>query len=425
MIDDRALARVLPPGLVALTGDLIRATSWMLVVVGLSTFVGVYARLVLLLLTRPGANDFTIFYYTARMVREGRPMYGPLPAEYGLDWQGPHLGNLNPPHFQLLVTPLVPLGYRGALVAWLVANLAVVAVAAWLVVRELRPTLTAKRVMVTTLLVFASAAWTSVAVTGEMSLALLLPFTGAWMAARRGRWEIAAALLGLAASVKVFLLVFGAWLLVARRWRSLAAMAAGAAAPVLVGAAVYGPSTYADWARGLAGVGWWWLPMNVSLRGLTERLFASHDIFRAVVEAPALARPLWIALATAVVGVAAWRTWPSNRAPDADRLFALLLVAALLVSPLGWIYYLPLVTGPILALVMRREFAGPGIGGIALAVAALGFLYVPMEMTEKGQPSALATLALACAHSWGALLLAATLARRSARADARPREVLA
>ena len=103
----------------------VRALAWMLTIVGLLTFAGVYARLVYLLLEKPGANDFTIFYYTARMVSEGLPMYGDLPRSYGVDWKGAYLGNLNPPHFQLIVAPLVPLGYRGALVAWVLLNAAV------------------------------------------------------------------------------------------------------------------------------------------------------------------------------------------------------------------------------------------------------------------------------------------------------------
>jgi hypothetical protein len=382
VIDDRTLGRVMPRGMVALTGDLVRASAWMLVVVLLLTFAGVYARLAGLLFAKPGANDFTILYYTARMADDGFQMYGNLPTEYGLDWKAPHLGNLNPPHFQLLVAPLVPLGYRGALVAWLVANVLIVAACAWIVVRELRPALTLKRMLLATLLVFASAAWTSVAVTGEMSLLLLLPCTGAWVAARRGRWEVAGVLLGVAASLKVFLLVFGAWLIVARLHR-------------------------------LSHVGWWWLPMNLSLRGMADRVFVAHGPFAAVFAAPAVVQPAWLVAALVVVAVTAWRTWPA-RGVDVDRVFATLLVAALLVSPLGWIYYLPLATAPVVALAIRRELSGPGPLRVALAAIALAFLYVPVEVTERGQPSALATLGLACAHGWGALLLWVRLVLRDA-----------
>jgi hypothetical protein len=61
---------------------------------------------------------------------------------------------------------------------------------------------------------------------------------------------------------------------------------------------------------------------------------------------------------------------------------------------------------------MRRTLSIPGLAGTALVVAALGLLCLPMEVTEKGQPSALATLVLASAHGWGALLLWMTLVAR-------------
>src|SRR5215831_1761386 len=164
MVDDRTLERWLPVSVVALTGDLIRATFWMLLAVGLISCGRVYLRLALLAHQGPGGNDFTIFYYTARMVRDGWPMYGDVPAAYALPWHGT-LRNLNPPHFHLLLMPLVPLGYRGGVVVWIVLNAAAVALTAWLVVQELTRPISARTALVTLLAVFASAAWVSVAVT--------------------------------------------------------------------------------------------------------------------------------------------------------------------------------------------------------------------------------------------------------------------
>ncbi len=378
----------------------------MLLIVGLVSYVRVYARLGGLLLEKPDSNDFTIFYYTARMVTEGRSMYGDLPRTYGLAWKGAHLGNLNPPHFQLLMMPLVSLGYRGALSVWLLANVLVVAAWAWFLIRELRPRLTLKRVLLTALFVFASAAWTSVAVTGEMSLVLLLPFTFAWISARRGRWGMSGLWLGVCLSFKVFFLVFFAWLVVARNWRAVVSMVAGAFVPVAIGGAVFGTASYVAWVHGLSRVGWWYLPMNISVRGLTERVFNAGVPYAPVWHVPGLSRPAWLLVAAIVALATASRTWQRpGRSFDVDRTYALLLVAALLVSPLGWIYYLPLVTGPILALWMRRQIASARWFGVLSLVLALALLYVPMEVTEMGQPRALATLTLASAHGWGALLL--------------------
>ena len=71
-----------------------------------------------LTLADPSNSDFTIFYFTARLVADGLPMYGVSPARYGIEWAADHLGNLNPPHFQILALPLGHMSYGAALGVW-------------------------------------------------------------------------------------------------------------------------------------------------------------------------------------------------------------------------------------------------------------------------------------------------------------------
>ena len=404
MIADDRLERVLPRAAVALTGDLIRAVLWTAVALGWLAVVMVYARLGSLLY-EGGANDFTIFYYTARMVAEGHPMYGDLPREYGLTWEASHLGNLNPPHFELLLVPLVPLGYRGALIVWGILNAALVAASLWMLAREAGAWVTRKRALVVGMAIFGSAPWTAVITTGEMSLLLLLPFTCAWIAWRRGRWGAAGAWLGVCVSVKLFFLLFLVWFAVHRRWRAVFAATGVTALLVLAGGLAFGFHTYVEWTGSLGKVGWWWLPMNVSLRGAATRLFDSRQDFAPVVDAPVFAVPAWIVLTT-VIGAASLWQWRRGGllADDPDRAATALLVLALLVSPLGWVYYLPLATGPLILWLIRRplEWTRPVT---ALACLATAGLFMPPEVTEAAQPSRVATLLLGSAYSWGALSL--------------------
>jgi hypothetical protein len=87
--------------------------------------------------------------------------------------------------------------------------------------------------------------------------------------------------------------------------------------------------------------------------------------------------------------------------PEVDRSVALIFCASLLVSPLGWIYYLPMATGAFLAVwSSRTEDSRAGTAWLATGAAAL---LLPMAYTEVGQPSAVATLAFACMYSWGLL----------------------
>ena len=407
MISDETLGRVLPRGGVALVGDLVRWSLWTAAVLGAGTVAAVYLRLGLLLLERPGDNDFTIFYYTARMVAEGRAMYGDLPREYGLAWKASHLGNLNPPHFQLLMAPFARVDYRPALAAWLAVNAGLAGLSLAMIVRELRIRLTLRRLLLGAIAVFGCTAYTGVVATGEMSLWLLPPFTRAWICARRGRWTEAGAWLGLVASLKLFVLVPIAWLAATRRWRATAAALCAAGVAVAVGAAAYGAGAYADWVSGLGRIGWWWLPMNASLRGLVSRLFDAGAGMAPVIPAPWLVQPVWMLLAALVVLVTVWRTLrlatPILAPETVDATFLVLVLAALLVSPLGWVYYLPLVTGPALAVAMGGSLLDRPGWQRGLLLGSVALFYVPFEVAEAWQPSRFATLTLASVYGWGLL----------------------
>ena len=86
MVSDSTLHRFLPASTVALVGDLVRALLWGLALVVWVSFAQVYLRMIRLTLADPSSSDFTIFYYTARFVADGLPMYGESPARYGVTW---------------------------------------------------------------------------------------------------------------------------------------------------------------------------------------------------------------------------------------------------------------------------------------------------------------------------------------------------
>jgi len=151
--------------------------------------------------------------------------------------------------------------------------------------------------------------------------------------------------------------------------------------------------------------------MNISLKGLAERVFNAQAPFVAVYPDAALVWPAWLLLALAVAALTTWRVWSVERQAgvDVDEAWAVLLLAALLVSPLGWIYYLPLATAPLLLMADtgRLPWRIGWVGGAF--VLGVGLLYVPMEVTVLGQPSRVATLVLLCLHGWAVLLLWASL----------------
>jgi hypothetical protein len=179
-------------------------------------------------------------------------------------------------------------------------------------------------------------------------LALLLALTWRY----RGRRPAAAAALGAAVALKVFLWPLLVWLAATRRWTAMVG-----AACVALGLAL------ASWAAiGFDGL--------VEYPELLRRLSSfeaenSYSVFAALVAAgasEAVAHGL-VVLASAAVLVLPWRAGSS--ADDGDRrAFTLALAAAFVLTPILWLHYLVLLVVPI-------ALARPRLSGLWFAPLAL------------------------------------------------------
>lgn len=408
MISDAALGRVLPVPAVRLLGDLVRWVAWAIVVTIWLLFVPAYVSMIRLAFEQPANSDFTIFYYTARLISDGLPMYGESPARYGVTWQIEHLGNLNPPQFQLFTRPLAWLSYHDALVAWIVLSVCCLFLSLGLIMRALNLRWSWRATLGAGAVVLPLTAFTTVASTCEVTFVLMLPFTLAWRAWREERWDSTGAWLGLCASAKVFLLLFLPWLVLRRCWRAVRSFVAVLLAMTLLGVAVLGIGAYRLWVATLADVFWWWMPMNASWQGFLSRTLEGGPALMAFLPPAAFVHPVTIA-ATSFFVVLALIVALRSRWPSPDRQVLSLFLAALLISPLGWVYYLPMTCGPFLGwLGAGREWNGlRTVGRDAVVLGVVGFLllYVPQSVLLTGQPSPLATATIASAYFWGVLLI--------------------
>ena len=349
MISDASLRRVLPSSTVALIGDLVRALLWGLAIVIWISFAQVYLRMIRLTLDDPSSSDFTIFYYTARMVADGLPMYGESPARYGVTWAAGHLGNLNPPHFQILFVPLASLPYGQALLVWVAFSFACLAASLVVIFRELQVPFTWTRFVSWGAFTIGLAPFTTVAVTSEMTFVLMLPFALLWRAWRRGQWVSAGAWLGVLVSLKLFFLVLAAWLALRRQWRALGACAVAVLVLVVLGGGVFGFDAYRLWTGSLGTVGWQWMAMNASWPGYASRVLQGGATIEPAILVPWLVQPMAVLGAAFVLGATVRSTWRGlDDAAWREWALLVLLLGAILASPLGWVYYLPLAYAPVL-----------------------------------------------------------------------------
>jgi Glycosyltransferase family 87 len=362
-------------------------------------------------------NDFGKFYYSARAYLDGGDMYASNPATDLKFAEAPELQflNMNPPQFHLVVLPLAMLTPELAVTIWLGLSILALVVSILLIVREIGVTWTPIRLLAVVAGALAFAATQSFFITGQLSLLLLLALTVCWVAARHGRWMAAGALLGASASVKPFLLVFVPYLMLTRRFRALAVVAVVAVVSFGAGWFVFGGDAYRAWYRALSQSGdWAWAVMNASTLAWFRRAFDTQPIGTPLVVAPVLVKG-WVVAAVAV-GVV---TLVACMRSDVDRSFALLLVAAQLISPLGWIYYLWLPAGPIAAVALKqrnREVAQafrPADAALKRCatfrhllalIAAIGFVW-PMPFLLAFRNHAWATLTIASVYFWATLAL--------------------
>jgi hypothetical protein len=177
-------------------------------------------------------------------------------------------------------------------------------------------------------------------------LFLLLALAGAWLLLRRGKEVPAGLLLGLAAAIRIYPLFFLFYFPLRRAWKGLLAAVAGGLAWAGLSLLVAGPASFLHYLTTLRGevstlyARWG----NFSLWGSVHKL---ASIWPALGEWTLLRDGLALGLSAGILLLSLWLA----RRAGADRAYGLLIVGALLASPLSWIYYQVLLYLPLFFLV--------------------------------------------------------------------------
>lgn len=335
--------------------------------------------------------DFFTFLDSSVQLRRGEPLYVPIRSVLKSGGARTAPLNLNHPALAVALVPLTPLDRFTAYLLWTALNIAAYLLAVALALRELG----LARARVNLPLSFALALTLPGVLysleLGELGLLLALPVTGTWILLRRGRAVAAGLLLGALIALKPFLLLLVPLLLIRRDWRGLLSTGAGALGLSLAALAATGPGAFRDWLATMRIIGWYAQNTNISLTGVLYR------VVRPAADSPAT---LGLALTwgpVLLVGLAALLLLraPVDGARGLDRGFAVLLVLAVLGSPLGWLYYLPLLV-PAFVLLLDTHATLPRAAR-PLVLTGVALLWLPH-----------AFLPLAGASVWGQLTLGAT-----------------
>ncbi len=340
-------------------------------------------------------NDFYQDWGSARNYVVGMPVYSPhsrsIPRHLGLSANpNPTIEyNAHPPSSVLLALPLARLAYPDAVLIWNSATLIAFAAALGLLARELALGWRAGLVCVA-LLAYCHPVYGNV-YQGQLTLLLVLLVVVVWILDRRGRENLAGAVVGAAAAIKLFpaylLVVFAA----RSRLRPIAWAGAVLAIVSLATAWILGFEAYRDYVRVV-------LPdqarfrsygFNIALAGFWYKLFdpaSETGLVASLYPSPALARVGTLASDLAVTLLVVAASARARTRPERDLAFSLAVVGMLLVSPVTWGFSLPLLLVPA-AVLARESTRGPVALGVLIAAAVVAWIPQSLFMSLVGEPT--------------------------------------
>ena len=344
----------------------------------------------------PAGNDFVMFHAAARSLLGGGSIYQPFlyvpyMHEAWLTGTAPGTGivplNLNPPIMSLLFLPLGLLPLR---VAYMVSYIVQLLAALWVLRQLVRTMLPSSH---------SAFAWSACSLlvyfptfanlyAGQVGLALMAVLGLATLALLKGHHRTAGIWLGLALTAKLFVGLIFVWLLWNRRWSSLTMGLMVWAMCMTVGFLLFGVGDHLHWISAMQENAQRALSWNGSLWALLARNFPADQTGLGLVLALGIGLPVLAVLARQ------------------EPRFALagLFPLMLLLSPLGWIYYFPV-------LIISALLLWPYQKGLLVAALALSACPVPLMLP--------AGITVATVYPFGLLFMvvAACYAGRSSSAQ--------
>lgn len=322
---------------------------WFIGLLRLASFTMVLAVVIGTLLNALGGLaegvDFLQFYASARSCMvEGGSLYQPflyiqkLQAFAFLGQQLPgHVSeNLNPPVVNLLFLPFAPLGLRSAYYLFVLPQF-FLALFVWR--RFITHSFGAHPALKPAATLAFAGFFPVMAgmMIGQVGLLLFTFLLLSWMALENGREKQAALWLGLALLLKLFTGLLFVWLALTRRWRVLLGASALYVAGMAAALALFGLEEHKAWLQAVKAMPFVAMTWNASLQGVLYRYLGGGPV-EAIYNMPILS---CLIRSTAIVLAAALLLWLARRPHNFATGFALCLPLMLLLAPLGWIYYFP------------------------------------------------------------------------------------
>lgn len=273
-------------------------------------------------------------------------------------------GNLNPPFFNMLIYPLTRINYATSLKLWLALNIfsGILAICLLpLIFKKNHPLFFLGAVVG----LFAYYPTLFSVQFGQITLLILPLIITAWWAARNDKLILTGIILGIAVNIKLFFGLFAIYFLLRREWRGFCWFTGTALCCALLPLLFFSVSNYFDYHTILQHISWYSSSWNASIFGFMLRVFGGEEKNIPLFNLPRVGYFLYLICSGLIL--LGWAKFiytqkssiiTSQQKTDLD--FSLTLITLLLVTPLNWIYYFPLLVIPFAILVqwsLRGRFS--------------------------------------------------------------------
>lgn len=300
--------------------------------------------------------------------------------------------NLNPPFVAILMTPFSLLNYPTSFFIWSICSLTLAIISTILIVNVFFHS--QKR----TILYLGSAALVCAYFPtfanikcGQIGALLFFLITLGWIFFREQKTPLAGIFLGIAFSIKLFVGLFLILFLIRKEWAILRIFLATALGCILISLLIFNPETYFNYSHVFGKIQWYSASWNASLLGFFSRLFGyQNEQNIALINLPKLTPIFYffsvILLFFSFVFFRKKQTLSREiTSASNDLAISYTIVAMLLISPLGWIYYFSVLFIPFAIIFYwnQRLFHLPWLN--FLLAAAIFFSSAPYLLLKPGQ----------------------------------------
>ena len=307
-------------------------------------------------------SDFFSFYQSARFLLEGESIYKPIPyhpaqndlarmTEKAKRNSENCFPNMNSPLHTLLMLPFATMPLKQGFLLWSIVSLVLGLMATgFIAFGTLSKEYQLMGFLSLSILLFGYfPTIANVILGGQWGLCILWFVVLIWLIARKGKYITAGIVLGLAMSVKIIFGLYLLYFLVRRNWKMMTCSLFTFFILNLMGVFIFGAATYRQHFFNLETVpqfinaSW-----NASSTAFFTRIFGGAENIPLIMlpgAAYALASTFSMLLILGII----WSAWSHSKERSLthyDIGFSLTTVAMLLISPVGWMYYFPILIIP-------------------------------------------------------------------------------